>query len=449
MRIFKPLVAFVVALVFLAGLNAAISYAIEPFGSKSEIAWTDYAKESDIDTVIVGTSLVQNAVDPALLDELYGCKSFNMATPSQTMEESLFAIQAAYEDHGIKRAILGVSSFAMQKGDPPSLGSAFLSNLSRVESAGQNLSVAQQVLLRYGGIAGQDSINALFPWIYNHVSLSPAGIAENVRSRLTQTLYEAAVTVDPIWHYEGKGYGIYDVVIDYDADSLPFFSEDREDATTGTGVEADRVRTLEDMCAYCNERGIQLIAVSVPMPVYNVVDGRGYYELHDNLATAFSGAGQPYYDFNFARPELFESHSDYFVDTIHLNASGSRAFTESLARFLEARDAGDDLDALFYNAEEQRASVDHISAVFADATVDGSNVHVSARAAAGTGVDAEFQLCALDRETQAWQVVSGWTADAEFDYAPEERGVVDLRVNARQVGSQADCERYRTLQVYY
>lgn len=449
MRIFKRLLACIVALAFLAGLNAAITFAIEPFGSKSELAWTDYSAEENIDTVIVGTSLAQNAIDPQLLDELCGSNSFCLATPSQLLEESFVAIQTAYEDHGIKRAILGVSSVDLQASDPPSPGDAFLYHRSLAVGPARSAQAAWQMLVRYGGIRNSDSINALFPWFYNHVQLTPSSIADNVRARLNGDLYEAAKVADPIGSYAGKGHVVYDTVLDYDEDSLPFFTDDREDAATDTAVNPDRMQTVKDIRDYCADKGIELIVIETPLPVYNVVDGDGYYELSVNVSNAFADLGLKCYDFNFARPELFEPQPDYFLDTIHLNAEGSRAFTESFADFLRKLESGEDVSGLFLSADEQRASVDYISAVFAESSVDEAGVHVEARAATGSNVEVEYQLCAFDGETQVWQVVADWSASPSFDYAPGKRGVVNLRVKARVAGSQSDGDRYRNLNVYY
>ena len=448
MRTSKRVVALVLALAFLVLLNAGLTFALEPYGSKSELAWTDYAKQDRIDTVIVGTSLVQNAIDPNQLDELTGCTSFCLATPNQKLEESFVAIQKAHEDYGITRAILGVSSIDFQEEDPPNLGDAFMYHRSLVASPQQNLSAAWQILVNYGGIKNSDSINALFPWYAAHVTMNLSSILENIQLRLTKDLYEAADIADSVGHYEGKGHMGYDFVLDYDVDSAPYFSS-REDGLTDTHVDADRAHTLADLYAYCDEHGIELVAITVPMPVYNVVDGDGYYELRDNMNQVFEDLGRSYYDFNFAKPELFQTQPDYFMDTVHMNSDGARDFTESFARFLGMLEGGGDVDGLFCSDDEQRSSVDYISAVFADSTIDGSGVHIAARAVAGSQVKAEYQLCVLDEAAQTWNVVRDWGEESSFDYVPEQQGLVAFRVNAREVGSAAEYDRYRDVLVLY
>ncbi len=42
-----------------------------------------------------------------------------------------------------------------------------------------------------------------------------------------------------------------------------------------------------------------------------------------------------YYDFNLAKPELFENKEpDYHKDFTHMNAAGGHAFSLSMAKFL-------------------------------------------------------------------------------------------------------------------
>lgn len=452
MRISKAIPTLVLVFVAIALANSALMFAVGTYGSKSELVWTDYPAQVEMDTVMVGTSLMQYAVNPYLLDEACGFCSYCLATPSQTLEESLIGIQTAYEDHGIRRAIIGVSLSNLQSERATSLGGAFLYQRGRVVSLAQAVDAAGQVLVRYGGMGDPDSLNALCPWAYNNVSPTPSSIVDNVRARLTRSVYEQSEITDPDWKYIGKGFGTCKEVLDYDSRKVePLFSGSYvdDDGAPVTEIDGSCLRVLADMAAYCDDKGIDLVAVALPMPEYNVVDGDGYYAFHDNMVRAFEDLGCDFYDFSFARPELFENEPDYYFDTMHMNKKGSDAFTGSLARLLSRRAAGEDVLASFYDCDEQNASVDRISAVFADTAVDEAGIHVTARVAAGAGVEAEYRLLVYGERGDSWDAVGDWSGEPSFDYAPGGYGVIKLRVCARKAGSHDEYDRYCTLKAFY
>ena len=450
---------FCVTLVATAILaNALLTLVLVPYGSKSEIAWTDYAAQDEVDCVIVGTSTAMSGIDPAVLDRRLGTHSFNLATPSQLLEESYLAVRTAYEDHGITRVVLSLSHSQVMRSSSPNPGSAFMHQRSRVVSAQQNLYGMSYLLFDGGAISQPSSLNMAFPWVSNKVSESLGAIVKNARMKLDGTsLYEAAETNERGWNYQGKGFGYYTSTLNFNGKKAQsYFTQDNPE---DIGVEADnaahmdegRARALADLCDYCVAHDIELVAVAPPLPDFTLVEyGEAYFTLSQALEDFMRDHGCRYYDLNCARPELFATQEAYFHDSTHLTVDGAEAFSEAVCTLIEQTEQDIDLSGLFLDAASRLSAIDYVSCVFVDSTSEADGIHLLARGMAGPQVEVEYRLCA--NEGEDWKVVEDWSQKDAFVFLPEDgaRGPVSLRVDARAAGSEyADPDRFRELIAMY
>lgn len=450
-------VLFLVALVsWVVIANSVLTLVLVPYGSKSEIAWTDYASQDELDCVIVGTSTAMSGIDPTVVDRRLGAHSFNLATPSQLLDESYLAVRTAYEDHGITRVILSLSHSQVMRSSTPNPGSAFMHQRSRVVSLGQELEGLRYLLLDGGAIAQPSSLNMAFPWVSNKVSESLGAIVTNARMKLDGTsLYEAAETNERGWHYQGKGFGYYTSTLNFSGSKAQsYFTQDNpEDRGVEVGrsaaMDADRARALADLCDYCVAHDIELIAVAPPLPDFTLVEyGEAYFTLSQALEDFMAEHGCRYFDINRARPELYASQESYFHDSTHLTLDGAEAFSEAVCSLFERLEAGEETGGLFYEGLDRLDAIDYISCVFVDREAAADGIHLQARAMAGPSVPVEYRLCV--HEGDDWHVVEDWTPEDAFVYLPERgrRGAVELRVEARKAGG-TEAERHRDLTAMY
>lgn len=439
-------------------LDVLITFARAPYGSKSQVAWSEYAREQkgDIDTLIVGSSTVMAGLDPAVLDEELGTYAYNLATPDQWLEESLVGIRTAYEDHGIKRVILGLTHAQVLREGTPNPSSAYMFRRGQVVSPRQNAEGICYLLFDAGAMGERESVTMLFPWVSNHVDNNVSATRKNLRMKLDgTTLLEAAEVSEKGWTYKGKGFGTYNGTLDYNTGSASYFAQDKRgdlgktEENSGT-INTQRAAVLRQICAYCDEHDIELIAVAAPMPAYNVIEyGDNYFAVGSRLKELMEAGGARYWDFNLARGELLQMDEELFRDTEHMNGQGAEAFTRALCRVIREADEGHDVDDLFYGQDEYLGSIDTISCVFCDASCEADGIHLTARAMTGSDVDVEYQFCEeIDGE---WQAVRDWSTDARCVVVPDggAHGMANLRVNARAVGSNAEFDRYRTLKAMY
>ena len=453
----RYLLAFVLLLVSVALCNALLTLVFVPYGSKSELAWTDYAKEDKIDCVVVGTSTSMRNIDPRILDEQLDVKSFNFATPSQMLDESYVAVRTVAEDHDIKRVILGLSHSQLLRSAKPNPGSPFMYERSRVVNLQQQLEGVGYLMFNSGAISEPASLNMLFPWVSGMVSKSPAAIVENAQMKLDGTsLYDAAKANEPGVTYCGKGFSGKTKKLNYNgSEATSYFAQQRRDdvgvnSGKANSIDPSRKRVLIDLCDYCQEHGIELIAVAPPLASFNIIEyGSDYFELGHEVHDLVESHGGRYFDINLARSELFDPKESYFSDAEHLNFDGATAFTSSLCELVAAVDKGEDVTELFMAGEDEYlASVDRISCVFAETSASKNGVEITARALAGSEIEVEYQFCL--REGDSWVAVRGWSTDPVATLKPVDgiRGPFKVRVNTRQVGNK-DVERYRELWAMY
>ena len=463
----KLLLGIVLAFALLGACNAALTYILEPYGSISQVEWAHYHELDELDTLIIGSSYVQQAINPLMLDEVCSTQSFCLGTPQQRIEDTFVGIRTAYEDYGIKRAILGISPSAYTDSAPPSANSAFLKNWRQYASPAQAASVTANMLFYQNGWSVEESINSLFSWKNYHVTLRPTNIANNLRNKMNQIdLVEAIDSLEEGWVYIGRGHGTSTYWLDKNwAAAEPFDTMlgDDLDKLGGRMVAADRERTLRQICQYCADNAIELIVVMLPMPTYNILDEESScFGIMDAIADILVDYDVPLYDFNCLKRSYFEPDPALFSDSTHLNLEGSELFTQVFAQFYADWMAGNKVDDYFVSREEALGSVTDVSVLFAEASANDDEVLVDCRAVAGPGVAVEYRLCTYvgdDLEVSrwadpyedeaSWQVVVDWTSDTQLAFTPDEHGVQHLRAQARTAGSNGPFERYRDVEVLY
>lgn len=461
MRISREALRTVLAYVCAAwALNAALTFAFEPYGSKSQVIWHDYAAEEALDTVAVGTSTTARGFNPYVIDDELGAASYDLASPSQTIEESFLAIRQAYDDHRVSRVVLGLSHLSLEEGSRTSPGSVFMRNRGAYVGVCESLRAQAWVLFDRGGWTEASSLNALFPWTLNHVRARPSELAANIKNKLGHAdLPAAAEALEGGWTYVGKGYGRSDATLDYDGGSL--FLVDNGDGQEAAGaadfdealiapLDPVHVDTLDQIVSYCAERGIRLYVVGLPVPDFALMGSRGevYFAKQQEVADLLAARGVTYYDFNMAAPQLLQVRPAHFMDSEHLNAAGSDAFSRALADLITRTEAGEDTGALFLTREQRERRLQYLSAVEVRAVTETDGIHVLVTPLAGDSVECEYQVLVREAGEDEYVIARDWSDERAFVYVPEGRGVHTILVNARVAGG-GERERFQKVQALW
>lgn len=446
MRIFKKVALAALALALVFGLNAAATYAFEPYGSKSELMWSDYRSQDSIDTIFVGDSVSVHAFDPHVVDVELGTSSFNMSTPGQTVEESFMALQKACADHEIKTVTYGLEFCNIQGDEFPDPGRAFIRNKNAGDPVAQ-LKDTFYCLSNERCYKEKNSLNWMFPWVSNHVKWNAGDIAQNIRMRSEGlTVRQAAEVNQRGWTYFGKGYGNIETRFDFNEGEDKTYA----DVYERKSFDNEKLRTLAQMCDYCTERDIDFYVVIPPVPAFSVLScGNNYFDLSRQVEKLVREHGGECYDLNLAKPELLDSSNGiYYADYQHLNAGGGAAVSLAYSKLIKTRESGEDVRGMFYSQDQYEQAHQYVDLVQLDATCEDGSVKLAATAYAGKGTPVEYQFCVKDA-TGTWQVVRDWSDDSSFEISIDGHGMCEVRVNARKAGSTAEFDRYRVTSVTY
>ncbi|MBQ8279957.1 MAG: SGNH/GDSL hydrolase family protein [Roseburia sp.] len=345
-------VAFV-AILFV--INSILSFALIPANGASEVMWNDYYEMEDLDTIYIGSSVCLRSFNPYILDEMLGTNSFNMGTPSQPIDLTYLALQTALNEHDIERVYFGFGYFNLTMPNSQQSEAAFLQarnqHVGVLERVKENLSY----MLKKENIGESVSVNFMFPWVYNHVQLQVGSIMQNVQAKLAGSSSEnLAMVNDEMRNYVGRGFGYYKGVLDYnnignDNSRTHYYGEFRPDL----------LEKLDAICALCEEKGVELVVINTPRPTFDVISyGEEYYDTYLWLEEYLTERGAVYYDFNFAKPEVFADKPEYYFNFEHLNQEGADAFSKAFAGFEKLRREQKAGKELFYDWTEYVEAVE-------------------------------------------------------------------------------------------
>ena len=430
-------VVIILAIVGL-GINVA-TFFLTPYGSKSELMWHDFRETEGLDTVALGTSLMERAYDPSTVDPILGTSSFNMSTPSQAAAESYLGLKEAIEAHDIETVIYGVDfdNFIGEYWMYP--GRVYLKEKWKGDDLATRFADLAYVLDGSDWMSDEESINWLFPWTEQKAKK----ILRNAKMRLDGTpLVEAAETNEPKWHYYGRGYGNYLGKFNYNG-------QKQEDYVQHYGYLGDeevgehQLENLADIADLCAENGIEFIAVAPALPEFSLIGLEDYFEkVDDAIRETVEAHGGEYYNFNLAKEGFYEPDPEHFADCQHYNRDGGTAFSEALAQLLAARRAGEDVSSWFTDYSTRLSRIDRISTVqFTEEPAEGGGCLITARAFAGPDVEVEYKFRVRDEETGKYKMLRDYSTDPTYLFDPEEPGVYKIQVQVRQVGSDEKYER--------
>ena len=442
MRSSKRCRILVGAILLLILLNQILIYVLEPLqSSSSDKMWYGYQNREEIDTIFVGSSLVSRSLDPDQYDAVMGTHSYNMGTNAQMFAQSYTAIETAWREHGIQTVILGIGYFEFQSSQGIGNEVAFYRARNHYSSWSERIRNDLRYMFSKDNYTASVSLNYLFPWVYDHVTISPKTILENVREKLnTGTGTQSSSLGEP-----GNGFGNGDYT-ELDFNTLTY--EETSSAKSQKENESS-YEELAKICSFCQEKGIHLYVINMPLPEYYVVDfPEQYFARAEKIRSTCEENGTAYYDFNVSKPELFERRDSYYMDYEHMNAVGAEQFTSAVTDLVQRVEAGEDVTDLFYTQEEYLASVDRIVCVnyTYEKTADG--LGLQAYAYHGSKVRPEYRFLIWNEDTQQYDVLQEYSTDSQLavtsdvleEYeAGSENGSVRIRVEARAAEDELDA----------
>ncbi len=421
-KICRTLIAAVVLLIL---INQALIYMLEPLqSSSSDKMWYGYQNQDEIDTIFVGSSLVSRSLDPDQYDSVMGTHSYNMGTNAQMFAQSYTAIETAWREHGIQNVILGIGYFEFQSSQGIGNEVAFYRARNHYSSFVERFRNDLRYIFSKENYSSAVSINYLFPWVYDHVTISLDTILENVQekwnSKAQSTLGEP-----------GNGFG------NGDNTELDFNTLTYEETSSAKSQKenASSYDELAKICAFCLEKGIHLYVINMPLPEYYVVDfPEQYFERAEKIRQVCEENGTEYYDFNVSKPELFERKDSYYMDYEHMNAVGAEQFTTAVSELVRRVEAGENVSELFYTQEEYLHSVDRIVCVNYTYERTDSGLELQAYAYCGSDVEPEYRFSIWNENSQQYDVLQEYSRESRLLVRSEVLNVYSMQNESSTCG---------------
>ena len=338
----------VLFMILFAGLNSIMAWIFVPADGASKKMWSNYKEMQELDMVYAGASVCQSTFNPIIIDEILGTNSHNMGTPSQPIDLSYVAVETAIKEHNIKRVILGFGYFALSTQNSRQAEAAFIQAKNQQGTVFEAVKANMEYIILHRGESV--SVNFWIPWVNNHVKFNIDSIKENIQEKLKKDSAQQEKNL-----LESRGMLLYTDTLDYDN-----IGDDNSWNWYQPEFSKDAVSQMRRICELCNENKIELIVVNTPRPSFDITTYQGdYYGQYLWLKSFFEEYGVAYYDFNFAKPEIFVSKPEYFYNFEHMNVLGAEQFSESFAEFLQLIEKGADESSFFYDWEEYLASVNY------------------------------------------------------------------------------------------
>lgn len=327
-------------------LNTALCLVLEPYKSSSLEMWEGFHAQESLDTVYTGTSQCLLGIDPAILDAACSTRSYNMATNMQSLANSKEAIASAIREYGIHHAVLVVDHELLNtsRSENGRADQSFWHGKAVAESS-VTMRIADDLRFMTSRtfFGTPSSITYLMPWVYNRTS--------NVKLTLQEK--RAGRILDTSGHRTKKGFQPSTQELGQDADFISWEEADEWDQVAVSlqdlQISEENLRELRGIRDLCSSENVELTVIIVPYPNWlSIYRKEEYLSADARLKELFAEADDEFYDFNLILPDYYDaSGNEYYSDVGHMNQKGAERFSAFLAKFLTARDQGEDVGSWF------------------------------------------------------------------------------------------------------
>lgn len=318
MRNFKKiLLRFLLIVLFIVLIDRVGHYLYESVGDNTYFT-IDELKEVDgtIETLLLGTSLMQRGMDPAIISETLDTTCFNLASSAQPIAGSYYLLKDQINRSPIERVFMGVS---------------VKSFVSDEDSKSTTSKLRAFDLIRSPLIKWQFLTEIAEPGEYERFLFFPARVEKvvglsamirNVKYRQTAA-YQNRISY-PGAPFEYYGMGFQSNVEAYDGSQA-------KNVIPETSVWArekildENISYLKKMAELCQENNVELNIVVFPHVEDYATKQGNLADMDDYLRDFCTEIGANLYNYNYtARPDIYRIlPNEYFMDRKHLNTTGA------------------------------------------------------------------------------------------------------------------------------
>ena len=337
LRRFLRLIAFPALFLLLAFAGNRIFVRPDTF---AVLTLRDLRNTPDVELVFVGSSVVRNHINPAIVRAETGKVTANAGIPCLSLPGALALTKELYRACSPETVVLVLE---------PAL---FGVNEEDIEAENILMPYLHDLSTRleyYRNLVAEDHryVDRLFLYRTFYVR-SMAEMFRTVTMHLNPSAIDPSVVSqkDRAGHYEGNGF------VRFSTEPCP---ENvlrrgfrREPVASDYRLRSDYISLLRQYRDLIEAHGSRLLILVFP----NM--GAGYLSSPGNLGYSLSLAAFcaeeniPFINFGWARPELLPSLDPYYYDAYHFGGDGVDLFSRALGRCLRLLADGQDISSLFY-----------------------------------------------------------------------------------------------------
>ena len=305
---------------------------IDDTRSYTRLMMHEFYRQDNIDVLFVGSSHCYVSLDPAITDEIFGLNTFNAGSALQAQDASFALIREAAERYHVKQVYMEMYYLMMDNDEyherEQMTGTYIISDYMRPSLN----------KLRFLLQAGPPKffVNSFIParreW---ERLLDPSGVRDLLIRKQSGDYREYR----PMDGYRYKGFVDYEeeITTGWLLDSAGF------DAIHTENASADWLKTIREIIAYCEKKGVQLTLFSAPMTLFQTAGVGNYDDYIALVSSLVEGTSVRYVDFNLCREEYFPQTTDLFADAGHMNGKGAEQFSRIFAGYFTGRITDDEL----------------------------------------------------------------------------------------------------------
>lgn len=347
----------------------------------------------DIDMVFIGSSIVRNGINPAIIEEETGLKSFDLGIPGMKLPGIETCVKFVEKKNHPKYIIVVT--------EPDVFTAEVATETNMVERIWPHLETPMERFMYYLDLCTRNGA-----WIENALIFQRDMIEtmDDFKKVITiekeQQFYADDIHAkNPSLRYEGKGF--LRVTVN---DSPTYRLSHEYHSWNGDmfyGINPDILGRLLDIRKMCESLNAEMIVMIPPTHTVNILSYPADMAAITAVGDVCRDNGITFWNFRMVRRNLWSDLDPYFYDIGHLNGTGADLFSQELGRFIMAHMSGEDLSGQFYDTWEDYLEEAPLINAWMDFYIDKSaQIHISAGYNGGTSVVPEFQFAVRDNGSE-------------------------------------------------
>lgn len=335
MRSFRNILLSVAAiLAFVIALNKVSCYLYEPASENLALSKADLKEtKGTVETLLVGTSLVDKGFDPQIVSKELDTVCFNLGTAAQPMGGSYYLIKDAVSRNPIERIFLGVSVKSLVSD-------------TGFENTSVKLRIFEQIFTPW--VKLQYILAMAKPNEMERFLFYPADVDDIFDTEIVKRNIEYKQSEDfknRVSHEKAK-YTYYGMGFQTCDDVYKPPKKKRMDKTIywdRDNILETNVDYLNKIIKFCKKKDVELNFVVFPHTPDTAAKQGDLADMDAYLKEMCEENGIGLYDYNYTvRDDIYDLlPNDCFQDGKHLNKKGSAIFTELVSKdYIASKNAG-------------------------------------------------------------------------------------------------------------